>query len=404
MDSLNNENINKMHKEINSIREQKITNFNIEKLAIMFKHFETANSLTEIAKLMNISNKILKQNLKLATLNLKAENSYKFCSNCGKRLTTIFKVSHHEWYKYKIENIKNPVEQLRQNTLLKWKDIVRFSKYWSKQHKRVKKLLSKGQQISIDEKKFEPLISVATFLDYYKEQLEDKNAFVPTPQAFYDFMDCDYVHEIDFSIFIIKSKRGISKAHWDKQQNKKKKPKGTQSTKINFGISIHLAPLSIRNREEFGHYEMDTVILNLRAKWCILTLLERKTRMLFGILTRRDAELVKEALITLINHHNLTILSLTIDNGSENVKLNEIKQIPVIYKCDTYSSWQKGSIENAHKKIRNFLPKGKFPRYVNDEYIFQMFIAINDQYREYIDDKTGRKIRLKTSEFFNSFI
>ncbi|SJZ60760.1 IS30 family transposase, partial [Mycoplasmopsis verecunda] len=136
----------------------------------------------------------------------------------------------------------------------------------------------------------------------------------------------------------------------------------------------------------------------------ILTLLERKTRMLFGILTRRDADSIKESLLKLINHHNLTILSLTIDNGSENVKLNEIREIPVIYKCDTYSSWQKGSIENAHKKIRNFLPKGKFPRYVNFEYILQMFNAINDQYRDFIDDKTGRIIRLKTSKYFNSFI
>ncbi|WPB54362.1 IS30 family transposase [Mycoplasmopsis verecunda] len=403
MDSLNDNEINKIHKDINKLREQNITHFNMEKLAIMFKNFATHETLNDISKTMNVSAKVLKQNLKLAMWNDTAEDSYKFCSNCKNRLTTIFKVSHREWVQLKMQNVQNPVQQIHENTISKWDDIVRFWRFWSKQHRIVKRKLSKGILLSDNEKKFEPLISVTTFLDYYKEQLKDKNAFIPTPQAFLLLYELRIFKDVDFSIFILKSKE-VFQNLIEINYVAREKPKGVQSKKINFGISIHLAPLTIRNREEFGHYEMDTVILNLRAKYCILTLLERKTRMLFGILTRRDADSIKESLLKLINHHNLTILSLTIDNGSENVKLNEIREIPVIYKCDTYSSWQKGSIENAHKKIRNFLPKGKFPRYVNFEYISQMFNAINDQYRDFIDDKTGRIIRLKTSKYFNSFV
>ncbi|SJZ61772.1 hypothetical protein SAMN02745154_00625, partial [Mycoplasmopsis verecunda] len=41
MDSLNDNEINKIHKDINKLREQNITHFNIEKLAIMFKNFAT---------------------------------------------------------------------------------------------------------------------------------------------------------------------------------------------------------------------------------------------------------------------------------------------------------------------------------------------------------------------------
>ena len=29
-----------------------------------------------------------------------------------------------------------------------------------------------------------------------------------------------------------------------------------------------------------------------------------------------------------------------------------------IYFCDPYSSWQKGSVENANKHIRKYIPKG----------------------------------------------
>ncbi|WPB54460.1 IS30 family transposase [Mycoplasmopsis verecunda] len=404
MDSLNDNEINKIHKDINKLREQNITHFNIEKLAIMFKNFATHETLNDISKTMNVSAKVLKQNLKLAMWDDTAEDSYKFCSNCKNRLTTIFKVSHREWVQLKMQNVQNPVQQIHENTISKWDDIVRFWRFWSKQHRIVKRKLSKGILLSDNEKKFEPLISVTTFLDYYKEQLKDKNALYLRHKLFITLWIKNMLKML-ISLFLFwNQKRYFKNLIEINYVARRKKPKGVQSKKINFGISIHLAPLTIRNREEFGHYEMDTVILNLRAKYCILTLLERKTRMLFGILTRRDADSIKESLLKLINHHNLTILSLTIDNGSENVKLNEIREIPVIYKCDTYSSWQKGSIENAHKKIRNFLPKGKFPRYVNFEYISQMFNAINDQYRDFIDDKTGRIIRLKTSKYFNSFV
>ncbi|WPB54566.1 IS30 family transposase [Mycoplasmopsis verecunda] len=341
MDSLNDNEINKIHKDINKLREQNITHFNIEKLAIMFKNFATHETLNDISKTMNVSAKVLKQNLKLAMWITQQKTHTNFAVIVKNRLTTIFKVSHREWVQLKMQNVQNPVQQIHENTISKWDDIVRFWRFWSKQHRIVKRKLSKGILLSDNEKKFEPLISVTTFLDYYKEQLKDKNAFIPTPQAFYYFYGLRIFKDVDFSIFILKSKEVFQNLIEINYVARRKKPKGVQSKKINFGISIHLAPLTIRNREEFGHYEMDTVILNLRAKYCILTLLERKTRMLFGILTRRDADSIKESLLKLINHHNLTILSLTIDNGSENVKLNEIREIPVIYKCDTYSSLQK---------------------------------------------------------------
>ncbi|WPB54241.1 IS30 family transposase [Mycoplasmopsis verecunda] len=342
MDSLNDNEINKIHKDINKLREQNITHFNMEKLAIMFKNFATHETLNDISKTMNVSAKVLKQNLKLAMWDHTAEDSYKFCSNCKNRLTTIFKVSHREWVQLKMQNVQNPVQQIHENTISKWDDIVRFWRFWSKQHRIVKRKLSKGILLSDNEKKFEPLISVTTFLDYYKEQLKDKNAFIPTPQAFFITLWIKNMLKMLISLFLFwNQKRYFKNLIEINYVARRKSLKECNLRKINFGISIHLAPLTIRNREEFGHYEMDTVILNLRAKYCILTLLERKTRMLFGILTRRDADSIKESLLKLINHHNLTILSLTIDNGSENVKLNEIREIPVIYKCDTYSSLQK---------------------------------------------------------------
>ncbi|WPB54429.1 hypothetical protein SAM46_02990 [Mycoplasmopsis verecunda] len=114
MDSLNDNEINKIHKDINKLREQNITHFNMEKLAIMFKNFATHETLNDISKTMNVSAKVLKQNLKLAMWDHTAEDSYKFCSNCKNRLTTIFKVSHREWVQLKMQNVQNPVQQIHE--------------------------------------------------------------------------------------------------------------------------------------------------------------------------------------------------------------------------------------------------------------------------------------------------
>ena len=48
--------------------------------------------------------------------------------------------------------------------------------------------------------------------------------------------------------------------------------------------------------------------------------------------------------------------SITYDNGIEN-KQHALTGIDS-YFCDPYSSWQKGSIENANKIIRRYFPKG----------------------------------------------
>ena len=57
--------------------------------------------------------------------------------------------------------------------------------------------------------------------------------------------------------------------------------------------------------------------------------------------------------------------SLTLDNGLEFAKHADI--LKTTFFCDPYSSWQKGSVENANGIIRRFLPKkyrGTFTDYM----------------------------------------
>ncbi len=66
--------------------------------------------------------------------------------------------------------------------------------------------------------------------------------------------------------------------------------------------------------------------------------------------------------------HILVIDTLTIDNGSENYKFPVIESIKEIFHCHPYSSSEKGSIKNAHRLLRRYIPKGKsIDKYVGQD-------------------------------------
>lgn len=62
------------------------------------------------------------------------------------------------------------------------------------------------------------------------------------------------------------------------QYRKPKKQRVTQP-KHRLGLSIEERPESIDDRSEYGHWEIDTVLLTKEKGECLLTLTERKTRL-----------------------------------------------------------------------------------------------------------------------------
>ena len=78
------------------------------------------------------------------------------------------------------------------------------------------------------------------------------------------------------------------------QYRKPKKQRVTQP-KYKLGLSIEERPVSIDERSEYGHWEIDTVLLTKEKGECLLTLTERKTRI----------EIIR--LIPLIRPHNQSI-------------------------------------------------------------------------------------------------
>ena len=91
-----------------------------------------------------------------------------------------------------------------------------------------------------------------------------------------------------------------------RRKGKSRQPKETRRT-FRIGTSIAKRPKEVRNRETFAHWELDTVVSSRgKSKGCLATFLERKTRFYFS---------------------------------------------------DAYSSWQRGSNENANGLLREYFPK-----------------------------------------------
>jgi IS30 family transposase len=121
---------------------------------------------------------------------------------------------------------------------------------------------------------------------------------------------------------------------------------------------ISLRPEIVNKRERFGDFEVDTVISSKGGKSCIAVAVERKSR--YYILRKipdKSATSMNNALMDIFK--NITVKTITYDNGSENMKHDELNKLLGCksYFCRPYCSADKGSIENRNKILRQFLPK-----------------------------------------------
>lgn len=169
--------------------------------------------------------------------------------------------------------------------------------------------------------------------------------------------------------------------------------------------SIVLRPLTVESREEFGHWEIDTVIGSKTGKnSCLLTLTERTTRFeLIFKLNSKTADEVAKSLRNLKNtlksDFDKIFKSFTADNGSEFSSYPDIiKYIKVmIYFAHPYSSWERGSNEKNNGLIRYFIKKGVNINKFSSKEINDITIWMNNYPRKLFNYSTSR-------EEFNKYV
>lgn len=144
------------------------------------------------------------------------------------------------------------------------------------------------------------------------------------------------------------------------------KPLRIRTNRRILGTSIKERPISINSREEFGHWEIDTVIgTKDKADSVLLTLAERKTRhYIVRKIESKTSHAVLKELAHLKEHFgekfNQVFKSITSDNGQEFAELSKIEQetFVKVYFTHPYSSYERGTNERHNGMLRRFLPKG----------------------------------------------
>ena len=207
---------------------------------------------------------------------------------------------------------------------------------------------------------------------------------------------------IDNGIFLKLTNKDLPVKSKKKRHNKKVKVQKRASA----GESIENRPEEAKDREIFGHWEMDTVKGKRGVtKSCMLVLTERKTRDEIIIkLKDQTAASVVEALDRLERKWGdmfyKVFRSITVDNGVEfadyegmekSVRKAEEKRTFVFY-CHPYSSWERGTNENNNRLIRRHIPKGENFDNKTDEEIAYIEEWINNYPRGIFDYKTSTEL------------
>ena len=159
------------------------------------------------------------------------------------------------------------------------------------------------------------------------------------------------------------------------------------------------------DEREAGHWEMDTVVSGKGGVACLLVLTERHSRTeLMYLLKSRSQQCVQEVFDRLERRYKSNFRtmfkSITCDNGGEFLDsealerscLHEGKRTAIYY-AHPYSSYERGSNENANKLIRKFIKKGEDIGKLPVSYIKRVEKWINNYPCRIFDYKTANMLR-----------
>lgn len=182
--------------------------------------------------------------------------------------------------------------------------------------------------------------------------------------------------------------------HKMKYARKARKKKETKATNIRNRVSIHERPAEADGKR-FGDWEMDLIVD--KDNHAILTMIERSTNFLLMAKLKHGKKampVAKTVWRLLMPYKGDKLLTITTDNGSEFAEHQWISRqlggVPV-YFTDSYSSWQKGAVENTNKLIRQYIPKATDISMITDNYITKVQKKINRRPREKLNFSTPIK-------------
>ena len=169
--------------------------------------------------------------------------------------------------------------------------------------------------------------------------------------------------------------------------------------------SIEKRPEEVEKRQEFGHWEIDLIVGPIGSKAALLTLVERKTR---NLITKKLADKTNHSVMRALNSierkcgpalFRKQFKSITADNGCEFLNVDRLQasiaskqKRTAFFYAHPYSSWERGSNENANKIIRRFIAKGRKIENFTQATINTIENWINNYPRKIINFKTAHQL------------
>ncbi len=187
-------------------------------------------------------------------------------------------------------------------------------------------------------------------------------------------------------------KLAVSESQVLRHKGKRRKPMETRGRFL-VGTPIRQRPKEVRKRETFGHWELDTVVSSRgKSKACAASFIERKTRLYFAVkMPDRTAHSMEIAFgVAASQYPQGAFKTATTDRGKEFACYTELEHFHNVnvFFADPYSSWQRGSNENANGLLREFFPKGHDFAMVTDEELAEAVRLINHRPRKCLNWKS----------------
>lgn len=172
------------------------------------------------------------------------------------------------------------------------------------------------------------------------------------------------------------------------RKHRKRKKRSTRVL-IPHRIGIERRNRGASNRTRYRHWERDTMVGAKQTPGGIATHTERRSRLLIArkVLSMSSRE---HARVTRAVSAVFAMKSITMDNGIEN-REHEAMGVTTFF-CDPYSSWQKGSVENANKMLRRYFPKGTDFRTVSQADIDRAVSRINNKPRRILGYRSALEV------------
>ena len=161
---------------------------------------------------------------------------------------------------------------------------------------------------------------------------------------------------------------------------------------IDLDLSV-LRCKDVRNRETFGHWELDTVVSSRsKSKGCLAIFLERKTRFYLAFkIPDRTAKSMFSAIEQLCQLFPKEALkAFTSDRGKEFACYPLVENLGIsFFFSDAYLSLQRGSNENANGLLREYFPKKTDLAAISDEALNKALYDINHRPRKCLAYRTA---------------